>query len=335
MIARRMGPIRFLWIVIGGWCAMRAAFGLVVTLPAMMKVEALARKTPAVREIMAAVAPASIAATGVIKDDQPRRKRPEARPVRVAATSLPADFAQSVLIEAQPSEAPPVPSLPLPPLPAATPGSTRWHGSAWLFARDGGGVDLARFGQLGGSQAGARLAWRVDGSGRIPVSIATRAYAPLSTRSGAEGAIGIEIEPIRRAALRLSVERRFGVTRGGRDAWSAYAAGGLYREFGRDIVADAYAQAGIVGARRRDLFADGAVRAGRRLRLGRTHRLIVGAGAWGAAQPGAKRLDVGPRVAIVVPVDRTTVTLASEYRIRVAGDARPGSGLALTLATDF
>ena len=212
---------------------------------------------------------------------------------------------------------------------------SRWHGSAWLFARDGGAVDLARFGQLGGSQAGARIAWRVDGSGRIPVSIAARAYAPLRTRDGAEGAVGIEIEPLRHAALRLSVERRFGVTRGGRDAWSAYAAGGLYREFGPDIVADAYAQTGVVGARRRDLFVDGAIRAGRRLQLADRHALILGAGAWGAAQPGVSRIDIGPRAAIVVPIDKATVTLASEYRVRLTGKARPGSGLAFTLATDF
>ncbi|TZG27846.1 hypothetical protein [Sphingomonas montanisoli] len=338
MTVRQLAPIRFLWIIVGGWCAMRAVFGLLSGLPVTAKVETPARSARVVRQVLAAVAPVAIAPI-MLSDSTPpsgRTVQPgERRRPRAVTATLPSDFAQFARIEADAAEAPPVPTLPLPPLPATASTGRRWHGSAWLFARRGGDVDLARFGQLGGSQAGARIAWRVDGSGRIPISIAARAYTPLRTRNGAEGAVGVEIEPLRHAALRLSVERRFRITRGGRNAWAAYAAGGLYREFGADIVADAYAQAGMVGAQRRDLFADGAVRAGRHVRIDHKRAIIVGAGAWGAAQPGVSRLDVGPRIALALPVDRATVTLASEYRIRVAGDARPGSGLALTLSTDF
>ena len=54
-----------------------------------------------------------------------------------------------------------------------------------------------------------------------------------------------------------------------------------------------------------------------------------------AAQPGVERLDLGPRVALGLPLGRTAATLAAEWRVRVAGDAAPRSGLAITLAADF
>lgn len=94
---------------------------------------------------------------------------------------------------------------------------------------------------------------------------------------------------------------------------------------------DVYGQAGIVGARARDRFADGAVRIG----LPVDRRLRVGGGIWGAAQPGAARLDVGPHVSLRLPAERAQIWIAADWRVRIAGDAEPGSGPALTLATDF
>lgn len=87
----------------------------------------------------------------------------------------------------------------------------------------------------------------------------------------------------------------------------------------------------MVGLHDRDMFADGAVR----IVLPVRGRLRIGGGIWGAAQPGVARLDVGPHVALRLPVARTQVWVAADWRVRVAGDAAPGSGPALTLATDF
>ena len=89
------------------------------------------------------------------------------------------------------------------------------------------------------------------------------------------------------------------------------------------------------GASRRDLYADGAVRAGRALDLGDGRSLTLGAGAWGAAQPHAARLDVGPSAALRLPVERRTIAVALDYRARLLGDARPYSGVALTVGVDF
>jgi hypothetical protein len=86
----------------------------------------------------------------------------------------------------------------------------------------------------------------------------------------------------------------------------------------------------VVGLKERDLFTDGSVRASTPI-----GPFEVGAGAWGGAQPGVARLDVGPQASVRIPIGRTGVRASAEWRFRVAGDAEPGSGPALTLATDF
>ena len=217
-----------------------------------------------------------------------------------------------------------------PPAPAARP---RWSGYAYLFHRGDGGVGstLAPAGQIGGSQAAARLAYRIDDAGRL--AVAARVATPLRATAQAEAAVGIDLLPV--AGLRLSIERRLALGSGGRNALAAYAAGGVYRALTPRIELDGYAQAGFVGARRRDPFADGALRVHRRSPVAPAADLRLGLAGWGAAQPGAARIDVGPRAALTVRTPRLPVTIAVEGRLRVAGRARPGNGVALTLATDF
>ena len=214
--------------------------------------------------------------------------------------------------------------------------ASRWSGSAYLFYRPGSGTPslAAGGGELGGSQAAARLALQLNPDGPVRTAVAARAYAPLAGK-GAEAALGFDWHPFPAVPLRFSVERRFDLDGAGRHAWSAYAAGGFYREAAAGRVAvDGYAQAGLVGLERRDLFVDGALRAGRRWRVEQA-TLTAGAGLWGAAQPGASRVDVGPRLAVVLPAQQHVVSLAVEGRLRVAGDAHPGSGAAMTLAVDL
>ena len=61
-------------------------------------------------------------------------------------------------------------------------------------------------------------------------------------------------------------------------------------------------------------------------------KFSAGFGIWGGAQPGLARLDVGPRVTMRV---RNNIKVHFDWRQKVAGNARPGSGPALTLAGDF
>ena len=60
-----------------------------------------------------------------------------------------------------------------------------------------------------------------------------------------------------------------------------------------------------------------------------------GGGAWGGAQRGATRLDLGPTASATLTTGRTTLRGSVDYRLRVAGDAVPGDGLAVTLAASF
>ena len=63
--------------------------------------------------------------------------------------------------------------------------------------------------------------------------------------------------------------------------------------------------------------------------------LDLGIGAWGAAQRGAARLDIGPSAAITLPLGTRALRVSFDWRQRIAGDARPVSGPALSIGPDF
>ncbi len=208
---------------------------------------------------------------------------------------------------------------------------SRWSASAWLVARPGTGLGAAPgASQLGGSQIGLRVAWQLWPEQRI--AAVGRVAAPLRGK-GAEASLGIEWQPTA-APVRLVAEQRFGLdgTRGGTGlgliaGYDGPAAGGFRLE--------SYGQAGAIRRRRTEPYADGAGRATHIVaERGRT-RLAIGGGAWGAAQRNAARLDIGPSATLALPLGRQTARLALDWRQRIAGDARPGSGLALTLGSDF
>jgi hypothetical protein len=201
----------------------------------------------------------------------------------------------------------------------------------WAFLRPGGGPALAAGGTLGGSQAGLRALYRLNRDSERPLALAARLASPLRSGAGAEAAVGIEWRPSRTVPVNLLAERRQKLGPDGRSAFALVLHGGLAEIPLGPARIDLYGQAGIVGARTRDPFADGAARVS--LPLGGGARL--GAGAWAAAQPGAARIDLGPQATLRLPLRGRHVTLAADWRLRVAGDARPGSGPALTLASDF
>ncbi|WP_447757135.1 hypothetical protein [Sphingopyxis fribergensis] len=212
-----------------------------------------------------------------------------------------------------------------------------WSLGGWLYLRDGDGAapeGIAAASQLGGSQAGLRLGYGFGESGR------TRAYgrATMAVRQPEqrEIAFGLAFAPLARVPVDIAIEQRVALGKEGRDALAAMISGGV-----GDVALpggfrlDAYGQAGVVGARRRDGFVDGAVVVDRRLGADEKAPLRLGALAAGAVQPGAARVDVGPRLTLRLPQVGEGSRIALDWRQRVAGDARPESGLALTLATDF
>ena len=64
-------------------------------------------------------------------------------------------------------------------------------------------------------------------------------------------------------------------------------------------------------------------------------KLSVGTGVWAGGQRNVTRLDLGPHADFSVPLGEKTARVALDWRVRVAGDARPKSGVAITLSTSF
>jgi hypothetical protein len=185
---------------------------------------------------------------------------------------------------------------------------------------------LATGGMLGGSQAGARLFYNVNRQ----IAAVLRFSSDVSRRGG-ETALGVRVQPLQSIPVWITAERRQAIGKygDGRSAFAAFAEGGVYdRPLWGGFTLDAYAQGGVVGLKRRDLFADGGLTVTRPV----YKKFSAGFGVWGGAQPGIYRVDVGPRVTMRV---RNNVRVHFDYRQRVAGNALPGSGPAVTLAGDF
>ncbi len=214
--------------------------------------------------------------------------------------------------------------LGLPPSVVA-PRENRLSGSLWLLARAGRGGGLATGGQLGASQGG----FRVNYAFARAAFATARVSAPFDG-PGRQASIGIGMKGKRAGLL---VERWVALDRGGRNDFAVIAYGGVdgvLLPAGARL--DAYAQAGVVG---RDPFADGAVRVEREAATMGASTIAVGIGAWAGAQPGVGRIDIGPQIVARVPVAGRTLRLSTEWRQRVAGQAAPASGPALTLGMDF
>lgn len=224
------------------------------------------------------------------------------------------------------------PSAPL--IPERT-SNGRWSLSSWLFWRDAGqGSSLATVGQLGGSQAGARLAFHLlpDTPERLALygrltSAGRRPYAP-------EAAVGVSFQPAAKIPVRLAVERRIALDRNARNAMAVMAVGGIgpVPLTGR-FTLEGYGQTGLVGFRRRDAFADGKLSVQHPLPL--PQAITAGVSISGGAQPEVARLDLGPQVQARLNAGGQSFRLSAEWRQRIAGNARPGSGPAITLAADF
>lgn len=331
---------RFVLMILAIWVGARgtALWQSVATVagPAMLAATTATGGTGALPLAMAA----RIAATAMVPTGGTAPRNPmlpllasPPRPVTVAEAERPLAIPPEPMAVRRATSAYAEALPPAPPPPGRA--GRRIEAQAYLFLRPGSRrASLAAGGQLGGSQAAMRIAVPLNAEGPERTAVAARLYAPLASR-GAEAAFGLDWHPWPALPLRFSIERRIGLDREGRDAWSAYTAGGFFAgHLPAGLEADGYAQAGVVGARRRDLFVDGALRLGKRLRAA-DHHMVAGGALWGAAQPGAARLDVGPRASLSLPVSGHVVTAAIEGRLRVAGGAAPGSGAAFTLAADW
>ncbi len=229
-------------------------------------------------------------------------------------------------------------------LPAARPsapmsGQSRWSGDGWLLLRrDSAGSLAAGEPAYGRSQAGAVLRYRLaPSSGHRPVAYA-RVNRALAGPAETELAVGLAARPLARAPVSVAGEVRVYDGPAGREVRpAAFAVTELPpAKLPLGLRGEAYAQAGYVGGRFATAFVDGQAKVDARVaRLGRTGALRAGAGVWGGAQKHSARLDIGPSATVSFPLGDTQSRLALDYRWRVAGNAEPKSGPALTISAGF
>ncbi len=264
-------------------------------------------------------AEATLAATAPV--DAVRVALPPARPAALADQSAGASVAAA-------------------PYPASAEGARtdNWSGDAWVFWREGSDAPVTPGAQgYGRSQAGAviRLAM-------IPAS-ALRPQAHLRVSTALEGprerevAAGISARPLADVPLRVAAEARVTETDFGTEVRPAAFAVTEIPPFAlpAGLTGETYVQGGYVGGDYDTAFIDGQLGIAREFALTDRSRLRLGGGLWGGAQRGASRLDVGPSAQLTFRIGAVNARASADYRFRIAGDARPSSGPALTLSASF
>lgn len=215
----------------------------------------------------------------------------------------------------------------------------RWSGDVWLLYRRGSGAPAAvagLFPAYGASQAGGVIRYALSPASPLAPHAYLRASRALDFAQG-EAALGLSLRPFPRVPARLLGEARVQRDAGRTRVRPAAAAISEVPPVGLPLGAQAevYAQAGYVGGNDGTPFFDAQAVVDRRVTSIGPLEGRLGAGAWAGGQKGAARLDVGPRASVLLPFGPTRSRLAVDWRIRVAGDARPGSGPALTFSAGF
>ncbi|MDX3910194.1 MAG: hypothetical protein QHC67_10290 [Sphingobium sp.] len=216
-----------------------------------------------------------------------------------------------------------------------SPAPGKWSLSGWLFWRDAGAQgSLANVGQLGGSQAGGRLAYQLVPEVPERLALYGRMTSALRRPHGSEAAVGVSFQPGKTIPLRIALERRIALDRDARNAMAVVAVGGLGPvEVQSGFELEGYGQAGVVGVQSRDAFVDGKVTL--QHALPSPAPISAGLSLSGGAQPQVSRLDIGPQLEARMKLGNQPARISAEWRQRIAGNARPGSGPAITLAADF
>jgi hypothetical protein len=330
-------PLRALGVVLGGWTAARVV--------ALWPVSAASIEAPSMDAVRAA--PAAPVVAMPLDDDVPLfATRPLSKrgmkvlrqahgqaisrqmtelAVAVAVRDRGTATSASPMTVEQPERRIAVaPGLPEPQL------KSRFSGSAWALMRGSGAPSLANGGQLGGSQIGMRLFYT---PGPTALAVTARISTSLSQPVAREAAIGVAL---RGRNVGLIAEQRLSLDRGGRNAPAVFAYGGVSDvNMGRGVKLEAYIQAGVVGVKDPQAFVDGAIRVERPIVEAENASLSIGAGAWGGAQTGVSRIDVGPQVVARIALAETNLRISAEWRQRVAGNATPTSGPSVTVGFDF
>ncbi|WP_103098307.1 hypothetical protein [Novosphingobium guangzhouense] len=234
-------------------------------------------------------------------------------------------------------------SIPLAPgTPVAPPRQRRLSMDAWALMRRDSAAGAASVGAMpgvyGASQAGGILRYRLAMASRHRPIIYLRSTSSTGRIRETTAALGLSARPIASVPVVAALEGRMTDQMGRRIIQGAAMAITELPAFPlfAGLRGEAYGQAGYVAGGYSTFFADGQFRADRALvSLGRAD-VRIGGGVWGGAQKGAERLDAGPSATLAMPLgSRINGRIAVDWRFRLAGDAQPGSGPALTLSAGF
>jgi hypothetical protein len=149
-----------------------------------------------------------------------------------------------------------------------------------------------------------------------------------------EYSAGVRWQPMASVPVHVTVENRFRHDRP--DAIAAFVAGG--HQIGAlpmDFTLDAYGQAGMVSGAGGGKFGDVQMQMLKPVSTHKHATLSAGVGAWAGGQSDVMRVDIGPSVRAELRAGSTQLRLDASWRFRVAGNARPGDGPAVTLSTSF
>jgi hypothetical protein len=217
------------------------------------------------------------------------------------------------------------------------PRQRRWSADGWLLLRRGGGASLATGSApvtYGASQAGVVLRYSLAPQSPFTPAAYLRATAALNGSEEREAALGLSARPIAALPVLVAAEVRADGTRL-RPAVFAVTQLPPF-ELPMGMRGEAYAQAGYVGGRYATGFADGQLHIDRPVARFARAELRVGAGSWGGAQKGASRLDIGPAATVSMGLgEGAALRLGIDWRFRVAGNAAPASGPAISLSAGF
>lgn len=215
------------------------------------------------------------------------------------------------------------------------PSPSRLNVYAYSFVRQGSLRNgFAGTGHYGGSQSGIVATYALDANAPAAWSIVARGAIAHDRLAEREMAAGLRWQPSRRLPLTLTAERRLRHARS--DAFAFYMAGGKSQvALPLDFRLDAFAQAGLVSGRDGGPFFDFSTRAERKLLSFGDTPVTIGAGTWGGGQKGIFRIDAGPTIGTEIPLGAARLRINADWRLRIAGDAAPASGPALTLSTSF
>lgn len=222
-------------------------------------------------------------------------------------------------------------------------------GHAWLIVRQRSGQnlplrDLAVFqlpGQLpgqsyGGSQVGAQLALRMAGETDRHISLTARVSTALASSGEEEVAVGAKVKPLQRIPITIHAEQRFNLANTRFRGTAVYAAGGTGPDtLPGQLTVETYGQGGYLFGNTDTYFFDAAATVQRDVLKSRLGKVTAGLGLWAGGQRGVSRIDIGPSAKVILPLGETQARVGLDWRQRISGTARPGSGLTVSVSTGF